>query len=231
MPHCYSTVSCNNGKMGYYYFIAFFSLLFRRYLSLRQLYLISYLSVTPYLFPLLPAQESFSRSLSRKLPPISPPHFPVLAADLTSPRRWSHRLILHNSPPISSPQAPVLVDLVGFGFWFRLRLWVVSQVTSMGWVEVVGCGFDGLIRVIWVEVVGCGRIMDRVWDWVLIWVEVLGWASMAWFRWEVSHSDCAVFVFVVGGCRLRSGGRWRLLGPGLCFFFLLPIAIVCGCGW
>ena len=32
----------------------------------------------------------------------------------------------------------------------------------MGWVEVVGCGFDGLIKVIWVEVVGCSWIMDRV---------------------------------------------------------------------
>ena len=32
----------------------------------------------------------------------------------------------------------------------------------MGWVEVVGCGFDGLIQVIWVEVVSCSWIMDRV---------------------------------------------------------------------
>ena len=32
----------------------------------------------------------------------------------------------------------------------------------MGWVEVVGCGFDGLIQVIWVEVVGYGWIMDHV---------------------------------------------------------------------
>ena len=48
------------------------------------------------------------------------------------------------------------------GFLFGLRLWVVSQVTSMGWVKVVGCGFDGLIQVIWVKVMGCGRIMDRV---------------------------------------------------------------------
>ena len=32
----------------------------------------------------------------------------------------------------------------------------------MGWVKVVGCGFDGLIQVIWVKVMGCGRIMDRV---------------------------------------------------------------------
>ena len=39
---------------------------------------------------------------------------------------------------------------------------MVSQVASMGWVEVVGCGFDGLIQVIWVKVMGCGRIMDRV---------------------------------------------------------------------
>ena len=31
-----------------------------------------------------------------------------------------------------------------------------------GWVEVVGCGFDGLIQVIWVEVVGCGWIMDCI---------------------------------------------------------------------
>ena len=31
-----------------------------------------------------------------------------------------------------------------------------------GWVEVVGCGFDGLIQVIQVEVMGCDRIMDRV---------------------------------------------------------------------
>ena len=39
---------------------------------------------------------------------------------------------------------------------------MVSQATLMGWVEVVGCGFDGLIQVIWVEVVGCSQIMDRV---------------------------------------------------------------------
>ena len=89
-----------------------------------------------------------------------------VAADLASPHHWSRCLILHNSPLISSPHAPVLVDLVGFGFvigfLFGLRLWVVSQVTSMGWVKVVGCGFDGLIQVIWVKVMGCGRIMDRV---------------------------------------------------------------------
>ena len=203
-------------------------------------YLLSSLFVTLYLFPLLPAQESYSRSLLRKLPPISPPHFPVLVADLASPRRWSRHLILHNSPPISPPHAPISIDLVDFGFWFGLRLWVVSQATSMGWVEVAGCGFDGLIQVIWVEVVGCSQIMDRVWDWVLIWIEVQGWASMTWFRWEVSHGDCVVFVVVVerwkrkvgggwiegfffftvvGGCQLRSGKRGRLLGPRLCFFF------------
>ena len=39
---------------------------------------------------------------------------------------------------------------------------MVSQATSMGWVEVVGCGFDGLIQVIWVKVVGCSQIMDRI---------------------------------------------------------------------
>ena len=150
MPHCYSTVSNimrqygQQWQNGILLFFVFFSLLFHRYLSLRRLSLISSLSVTLYLFPLLSAQESCSRSLSRKLLPISPPHFPVL----TSPRCWSRHLILHNSPP----HALVLVDLVGFGFvigfWFGLRLWVVSQVTSMGWVEVVGCGFDGLIQVI-----------------------------------------------------------------------------------
>ena len=116
----------NNGKMGYYYFIAFFSLLFHRYLSLRWLYLISSLSITFYLFPLLPAQESCSRSLLRKLPPISPPHFPILTVGLASP----HHLILHNLLSISPPHALVLVDLVGFGFviefWFGLRLWVMS---------------------------------------------------------------------------------------------------------
>ena len=58
----------------------------------------------------------------------------------------------------------------------------------------------------------------------------------------MSHDDCVVFVamveswkrkvgggyivvffffLVVGGCKLRSGGRVRLLGPGLCFFFSL----------
>ena len=31
----------------------------------------------------------------------------------------------------------------------------------MGWVEVVGYGFDGLIQVIWVEVVGCGLWLDH----------------------------------------------------------------------
>ena len=48
-------------------------------ISLRQLYLISSLSVTLYLFPLLLAQESCSRSLS------SPRH--DLAASYSSPRR------------------------------------------------------------------------------------------------------------------------------------------------
>ena len=200
-----------------------FSLSSSIYISLRQLYLISSLSVTLYLFPLLPAQESCSRSLSRKLPLISPPH------------------------------ASVLVDLVGFGFvigfWFGFRLWVVSQVTSMFWVEVVGCDFDGLIQVIWVEVMGCGRIMDHVWDWVLIWIEVLGWALMAWFRWEVSHGDCAVFVVVIERWKRKVGGGWivgfgcgwwlvvekwwktKVVRVWIVFFFLLPVAVVCGCGW
>ena len=56
---------------------------------------------------------------------------------------------------------------------------MVSQVASMGWVEVMGYGFDGLIQVIWVEVVGCVWIMDRSGDWVLIWIEVAGRALMA----------------------------------------------------
>ena len=76
----------NNCKIKYYYFITFFSLLFHIYLSpssfsvTLRLYLISSLSVTLYLFPLLPVQESWSRSLS-------------------SPHRWSCRLILQPSPP------------------------------------------------------------------------------------------------------------------------------------
>ena len=80
----------NNGKMGYYYFIAFFSLVFHIYLSLRWLSLISSLSITLYLFPLLLAQESCSRSLARKLPPV----LPVLTASFSTTRCRSHHLML-----------------------------------------------------------------------------------------------------------------------------------------
>ena len=102
----------------------------------------------------------------------------------------------------------------------------------MGWVEVVGYGFDGLIQVIWVEVVGCSWIMDRVWDWVLIWIEILGWASMAWFRWEVSHSDCVVFVVVVERWKSQVGGGWIvgfIFVLFVCFVFCVCMC-VCVCG-
>ena len=65
------------------------------------------------------SQESCSRSPSRKLSPISLPHFLVLAASLlvlAASLASPHRLILHNSLLILPPHAPVLVDLVGFGF-------------------------------------------------------------------------------------------------------------------
>ena len=106
----------NSGKMGYYYFIAFFSLLFHRYLSLRRLYLISSLSVTLYLFPLLLAQESCLRSLSRKISSLSPPHLPILTANLASPHRWSRHPML----------------------WFWLIWWVLGLWLGfdLGW----GCG-------------------------------------------------------------------------------------------
>ena len=43
---------------------------------------------------------------------------------------------------------------------------------------------------------------------------------------------CLFFYAVIGGCcQLRSGRKGRLFGPGLCFFYLLPTAVVCGCGW
>ena len=104
----------------------------------------------------------------------------------------------------------------------------------MGWVEVVGYGFDGLIQVILVEVVGCSWIMDRVWDWVLIWIEILGWASMAWFRWEVSHSDCVVFVVVVERWKSQVGGGWIvgfIFVLFVCFVFCVCMCVcVCVCG-
>ena len=136
---------------------------------------------------------------------------------------------------------PVLVDLVGFGFvigfWFWLRLWVVSQVALMGCVEVVGCGFNGLIQVIWVEVVGCGWIMDRVWDWVLIWIEVdLGFDLLRLRLWVliwIGLPPISPLFSLIGSSCCRSlwlwmvGHRWKWLlllccdgcCEGLVFFF------------
>ena len=71
---------------------------------------------------------------------------------------------------------------------------------------------------------GCDRIMDRVWDWVLIWIEVLGWASMAWFRWEISHSDYAMFVVVVERWKRKFGGGW-IVGFFFFFFFLVWLVV------
>ena len=159
MPHCYSIVSNmrrygqqwqngilsqvwdgtdNNGKMEYYYFIAFFSLLFHRYLSPSTL---------SYFFSLCHSLSLPSPPCSRKLLKITLKKVATdLAASLSSP---CHRSC-QSSPLISSPHSPQLAaDLAAscssFG-WFG-GFWVCDWVLIwvMSWVEVVCCGFDGLI--------------------------------------------------------------------------------------
>ena len=89
-------------------------------------------STQSYFFSLCHSLSLPSPLCSRKLLKITLKKVAVnLATSLSSP----HCRSCKSSPPISPPHAPVLVDLVGFGFvigfWFGLRLWVVSQVTSM----------------------------------------------------------------------------------------------------
>ena len=129
----------NNCKIKYYYFIAFFSLFFHRYLSLHRLYLISSLSITLYLFPLLLAQESCSRSLS--IPRRN------LAPSFSTTHRRSRRLMLQPSSPTSTALTTDLqISLnrvvgvrfgMGFDVGFGSAFWI-------GVVWVVGRGF-GLV--------------------------------------------------------------------------------------
>ena len=149
MPYCYSTVSNmrrygQQWQNGILLFYCIFLSPLHRYLSLHRLYLISSLFVTFYLFPLLLAQESCLRSLSRKLSPISLPYLPILTANLASPHRWSRRLML----------------------WFWLIWWVLGLWLGfdLGW----GCGWWCCGSVC---VCGCGEwqlvAMGFWWGWWL----------------------------------------------------------------
>ena len=185
-----------------------------------------------FLFPLLPAQESCSRSLSRKLPPISPPHFPVLAVDLAascSSFGWFGGFWVLIWVEVVGGE---LGDFDGLGWscglWLR---WVDSG--DLGW----GCGlrsnhgsrlrlgfdlgwgsglsFDGLISVRgesqWLCCVCvCG--------W---WLPVEKWRKMkvvgAWIVFFFSSSYChSLWLWMVG-----QRWKWLLLlcCDGLVFFF------------
>ena len=125
----------NNCKIKYYYFIAFFSLFFHRYLSLCRLYLISSLSISLYLFPLLLAQESCSRSLSI-------PH-----RNLAPSFSTTRHLMLQPSPLTSTTlTADLQISLnrvvgvrfeMGFDVGFGSAFWI-------GIVWVVGLGFGSV---------------------------------------------------------------------------------------
>ena len=100
----------NNCKIKHYYFVAFFSLLFHRYLSLSLSDSISFLlSLSLSISSLSSLLKKVAQDHFLVLATISLPHFPVLTADLANPRRWSHCLILHNSLLISLPLSPALV--------------------------------------------------------------------------------------------------------------------------
>lgn len=179
MPHCYNTVSnmrrygqqWQNGILLFYY--VFLS-------PLPQISLSP--STLSHFFSLCHSLSLPSPPCLRKLLPISPSHFPVLAADLTNPCRWSRYLILHSLPLISPPHASVLVDFVGFGFvivfWFGLRLWVVSQVASMGWFRWFG------LR-LWV-VAGSWIACE-----IGFWFGLRFWIELQWFM-----ADEANFLFL-----------------------------------
>ena len=177
MSHYYSTVSCNNGKMGYYYIIAFFSLLFHKYLSLCQLYLISSLSVTLYLFLLLPAQESCSRSLSRKLLPI----LLVLAADLAascSSFGWFGGFWVCD-----------WVEVVGCGrIMDRVWDWVLIWIEVLGWASMAWFRWDVSHGDYAVFVVAVERWKRKVGGgWIVAYF--FFWLGLVVAGWEVAEEE------------------------------------------
>ena len=224
--------------MGYYYFIAFLSLLFHIYISLRWLYLISSLSVTLFSLPSSPCSRKLLKITLKKVAA-------DLAASLSSPRRRSRRLML---------QFWLIWWVLGFdlgwgcGWWVRwlrwvgLKLWVVA---SMGWFGWFGLrlwvaaeswiaseiGFWFGLR-FWVEL----RWLDFGERWVTVTVLCLClWLVVA--GWEVAEEEgcwgldcvcvCVCFFFSSSCCRSlwlwMVGQRWKwfllLCCDGLVFFF------------
>ena len=93
--------------------------------------------------------------------------------------------------------------------WFGLRLWVAAG----SWITVeIGFWFGLRLRVElrWLD-------FGERWvnDCVVLVVVVESWKRKVGGGYIVGF----FFFLVVGGCKLRSGGRVRLLGPRLCFFF------------
>ena len=129
IPHCYSTVSnMRQYEQQWQNEILLFYCVF--FFPLPQISLS--LSTLSYFFSLCHSLCLPSPPCSRKLLKITlKKDLFTLAASPSNPHRQSRQ----SSPLISPSHALVLVDLVGFGFvigfWFGLRLWVVSQVTSM----------------------------------------------------------------------------------------------------
>ena len=114
MPRCYSIAS-NMRRYGQqlqnriilFYCVFLFPL---RQISLSPLTLSHFFSLCHSLsLPSPPYSRKLLKITLQSSPPISPPHFPVLATNLASPHRWSCRLILHNSSSISPPHRPTLV--------------------------------------------------------------------------------------------------------------------------
>ena len=147
----------NNCKIKYYYFIAFFSLLFHRYLSLHLLSLSLSDSIS-FLLSLSLSISSLSSLLKKVVQDHSPilttislPHFPVLAADLASPCRWSRRLILQPSPPTSTTLIANLQISLNWVMGVRFRMGYGCEI-----YDGFRCGF--WISVVWVVSRGFGSV-------------------------------------------------------------------------